>query len=78
MANFPWSYPLFGSQRAFQRVWAWRDFSCREVIGLRDVGVDFVGLTAGGEWWATQTPPRERLCLQGGAGRLYRDFQRDF
>ena len=38
----------------FHQIWLWQDFPYREQLGLVDTGIDLVGFTQNGEYWAIQ------------------------
>lgn len=44
--------PTYAGQ--FQEVWRWAEFPYREQLGGQDTGVDLVGLTHSGAYWAVQ------------------------
>ena len=37
-----------------EKVWLWEDFPCRKDMGGKDLGIDLVAKTVGGEYWAIQ------------------------
>jgi predicted helicase len=38
----------------FKNVWLWQDFPSRQDFGGKDTGIDLVGLTRNGDYWAIQ------------------------
>ncbi len=57
------SYLLTDPQYAFRlkRVWLWNEFPYKKDFGGKDTGIDLVGLTTEGDYWAIQCK-----CLQEG------------
>ena len=52
MKNFLLTYPIWRGK--ISDVWRWKDFPFRNELGGKDLGIDLVAKTHGGEFWAAQ------------------------
>lgn len=52
MRNFLLTYPAWRGDIA--EAWLWKDFPFRHDLGTKDLGIDIVAKTFGGEYWAAQ------------------------
>lgn len=52
MKNFLLTYPVWRGTVA--EVWRWKDFPFRHELGGKDLGIDLVAKTVGGDYWAAQ------------------------
>ena len=52
MRNFLLTYQVYDQR--FRKVWLWDEFPYRASISGKDIGIDLVAETTGGDFWAVQ------------------------